>query len=151
MVLGVERTATVVEVRRAYKRLARRYHPDINPGDRAAAAFYQVLSEAYETLRDPGRREAYDAGGAASGAPAAAAAPPATVQFQGFDFSAGGSGARPSATFADLFADVLPRASRAPVGRTGPAERGSDLFADIALTFEEAMQGVERRPHRVAP
>lgn len=145
VVLGVERTATVAEVRRAHKRLARRYHPDINPGDRAAAAFYQVLTEAYETLHDPGRREAYDAGGAAGGPPAAANAPPATVQFQGFDFSAGGSGARPSATFADLFADVLPRARRAPAGRTGPAERGSDLFADIALTFEEAMQGVERR------
>lgn len=145
VVLGIERTATVAEVRRAYRRLARRYHPDINPGDRAAAAFYDVLTRAYETLRDPGRRQAYDAGNETGREPRAADTPSASVEFQGFDFSAGGSGARPSATFADLFADMLPSTGRAPDGRTGPAERGGDLFADLVLSFEDAMQGVERR------
>ena len=145
VVLGIERTATVAEVRRAYKRLARRYHPDINPGDRAAAAFYEVLTRAYETLRDPGRRQAYDSGNETGRKPPAVDTRSATVQFQGFDFSAGGSGARPSATFADLFADMLPGTGRAPDGRPGSAERGGDLFADLVLSFEEAIQGVERR------
>ena len=144
VVLGVERSATVAELRRAYKRLARRYHPDINPGDRAAAAFYQALAEAYETLRDPDRRQAYDSRGAEA-VPEAADLPSPAVQFQGFDFSPGGSDERPSATFADLFADVLPSVPNAVEGRGGSTERGSDLFAEITLSFEEAIGGAERR------
>ena len=144
LVLGVKRSATVAELRRAYKRLARRYHPDINPGDREAAAFYRALTEAYETLRDPDRREAYDSRGADAGAHSDAAAP-ATVQFQGFDFSPGGRGGRLSATFTDLFAEVLPRSGIEPEARDGTRGRGSDLVAEITLTFEEAIRGVERR------
>lgn len=144
LVLGVKRSATVAELRRAYKRLARRYHPDINPGDREAAAFYQVLTEAYETLRDPGRREAYDSRGA-DAMPPGGKAPPATVQFQGFDFSPGGRGGKLSATFTDLFAEVLPHPAAEPETRGGAPERGSDLVAEIELTFEEAIRGVEQR------
>ena len=63
VVLGVERGATPGDIKRAYKRLARRYHPDINPGDRMAAAQFQRIAEAYETLSDPDRRRRYDAHG----------------------------------------------------------------------------------------
>lgn len=144
LVLGVKRSATVAELRRAYKRLARRYHPDINPGDREAAAFYRVLAEAYETLRDPDRREAYDSRGADAGTHSEAATP-ASVQFQGFDFSPGGRGGRLSATFTDLFAEVLPRSGIQKEAGDGTRGRGSDLFAEVTLTFEEAIRGVERR------
>ena len=56
IVLGVEREATDADIRKAYRRLARRFHPDINPGDREAAARFRVILTAYETLIDPDRR-----------------------------------------------------------------------------------------------
>lgn len=138
VVLGVERSATRDEVSRAYRRLARRYHPGINPGDDEAEAFFRIVTEAYETLQDPARRREYDAHGAREHV-----SRPASIQFQGFDFSPGGSGS--SATFEELFSDV----AAAPDGRAGPAggapERGGDLFGEIALSFEEAVHGTERR------
>ena len=138
VILGVERSATRDEVGRAYRRLARRYHPGINPGDDEAAAFFKIVTEAYETLYDPSRRRQYDAHGAREHA-----VRPAPVEFQGFDFSPGGTGT--SATFAELFSDVF----AAPDERAGVAdaesEQGGDLFGQIALSFEEAVRGVERR------
>ena len=65
VILGVGREASPSEVKRAYKRLARRYHPDINPGDQEAAAFFRRATEAYETLSDPGRRQEYNVHGTA--------------------------------------------------------------------------------------
>jgi len=62
IVLGLRRDASLEDVKRAYKRLARRYHPGINPGDRMAAAQFRDILAAYETLSDPMRRESYDAG-----------------------------------------------------------------------------------------
>src|SRR6516225_9982829 len=66
VILGIERDATLVDVKRAYKRLARRYHPDINPGDRLAAVQFKQIAEAYATLSDPDRRRRYDVDGAMS-------------------------------------------------------------------------------------
>src|SRR6185295_13051802 len=63
IILGVERGATLADVKRAYKRLARKYHPDINPGDRMAAGKFREIAEAYETLMDPDRRRLYDTTG----------------------------------------------------------------------------------------
>ena len=63
IVLGLERAATLSDIKRAYKRLARKYHPDINPGDRVAAAQFRQIAEAYETLSDPDRRRRYDTAG----------------------------------------------------------------------------------------
>src|SRR5947199_9730091 len=101
VILGLERGATLADVKRAYKRLARRYHPDINPGDRMAAAQFRKIAEAYETLSDPDRRRRYDQTGQTSGS-----AEPVTYGFEGFDFSMGASeSAAPS--FGDLFAEVL--------------------------------------------
>ena len=59
IVLGVAQGATETEIKRAYRRLARRYHPDINPGDQTAAARFRQILEAYETLVDPARRSRY--------------------------------------------------------------------------------------------
>src|SRR5678815_5030552 len=101
IVLGLEREATAGDIKRAYKRLARRFHPDINPGDRMAASQFRQIAEAYETLSDPDRRLRYDSHGAVipqSGEQ--------TVGFDGFDFSVSVHGAEAS-TFGDLFADVL--------------------------------------------
>tara|TARA_B100001123_G_scaffold285694_1_gene318469 strand:- start:7751 stop:8839 length:1089 start_codon:yes stop_codon:yes gene_type:complete len=135
VILGVDRGATLREVKRAYTRLARRYHPDINPGDREAEAFYRSATEAYETLCDPERRAAYDTHGERQSEPR-----PASIEFHGFDFSVPVTGT--SATFAELFSEVL---RETPDESIINAEKGSDLYADMTLSFEEALMGTERR------
>lgn len=133
ILLGLEREATLTEIKRAYRRLARRYHPDINPGDRLAAAQFRQIAEAYETLSDPERRRRYDTAGRVS-------MESATFGFDGFDFSVSVSGAA-APTFGDLFADVLqPRAG----GEPDVPERGADLYQSLTCTFEEAMHGGRR-------
>ena len=137
VILGLERGATLADVKRAYKRLARRFHPDINPGDRMAAQQFRQISEAYETLSDPDRRRRYDATGASTqttGAP--------TFGFEGFDFTVSVRG-NEAPTFGDLFADVLnPREARRP---SREPERGVDLHQSITLSFEDAMRGGQHR------
>src|SRR5215210_5554516 len=95
-VLGLAPGASPAEIKRAYRRLARRYHPGINPGDRAAESLYGRISEAYETLVDPDRRRAYDSTGAA--VPEGTAT---TFEFTGFDFSSVAQGPQ-AATFTEL-------------------------------------------------
>src|ERR1041385_9168094 len=95
IILGVERSATTSDVKRAYKRLARKLHPDINPGDRLAATQFRQIAEAYETLSDPDRRRRYDSVGATAQTPDAAA-----FGFEGFDFTIS-VGGREASTFGD--------------------------------------------------
>jgi molecular chaperone DnaJ len=128
--LGLAPGASPADIKRAYRRLARRYHPGINPGDRAAESVYKRISEAYETLVDPERRRTYDAG-----------APPttgtaSTFEFTGFDFSTGAHGPQ-AATFTELFADML--------GETGRPEPGADIHAAVTIEFDVSMRGVERQ------
>lgn len=136
--LGLDRGASVSDIKRAYRRLARKYHPGINPGDRAAEAMFERVTDAYETLVDPERRHAYDAvGGSAAGG---GDANEATFEFAGFDFTMAARGTQ-AATFTELFAEVLH--PPAP-GLAGPA-RGADLHAVLTLTFDEAVRGAERQ------
>ena len=113
VILGVERGATVADVKRAYKRLARRYHPDINPGDRMAEAHFRQIAQAYETLIDPDRRRRYDATGGTD-----QTQPGPTVGFEGFDFTVSVHGSEAS-TFGDLFADVFRQRDHPPPGDGG--------------------------------
>jgi molecular chaperone DnaJ len=136
ILLGIERGATLSDIKRAYKRLARKYHPDINPGDRLAATQFRQIAEAYETLSDPDRRRRYDTSG-----PASAIVEPGTFGFDGFDFSVAVSGSS-APTFGDLFADVLRQRERESAD--GAPERGADLHQTIALSFEDAMRGGQR-------
>lgn len=133
VVLGLERTATVADIKRAYRRLARRYHPDINPGDRMAAAQFRQIAEAYETLSDPDRRRRYDALGVVN-----AVGEEATFGFEGFDFSVTVTG-ESAPTFGDLFAEVLQ--SRGDRRDEAVPERGADLHQTLTLGFEDAMRG----------
>src|SRR5437763_8425245 len=132
IVLGVERGATVGDVKRAYKRLARRFHPDINPGDRMAATQFRQIAEAYETLSDPDRRRHYDSVGGTSGGD------PVPYGFEGFDFSVSVNG-ESAPTFGDLFADVI--GQREARRHEGVPARGADLHHAIGLSFEEAVRG----------
>lgn len=133
VVLGLQHGASETDIRRAYRRLARRFHPDINPGDRAAEVRFRQIVQAYETLIDPQRRSRYDSGDPAGGEEARRKS-----GFEGFDFSA--VGIDHSATFGDLFAEVLSdRASARP-----ERERGADLHQELQLSFEDAFSGIER-------
>src|SRR3954469_25630931 len=115
VVFGLAHGASESHIKRAYRRLARRYHPDINPGDRTAEARFRQILEAYETLIDPQRRSRYDAGTPPGGNDRP------TTGFEGFDFS--GRGGDHAATFGDLFAEVF--TSRGEPQRPA-AERGAD-------------------------
>jgi molecular chaperone DnaJ len=132
IVLGLPHGATEADIKRAYRRLARRFHPDINPGDRVAEARFRQILDAYETLIDPQRRSRYDAG---QGFETRVERPKSG--FEGFDFSA--RGVDHSATFGDLFAEVLDERGRAPA-----QARGADLHHDVQLSFEEALSGAPR-------
>jgi molecular chaperone DnaJ len=135
VVLGVRQDASETEIKRAYRRLARRFHPDINPGDRAAAAHFQQVLEAYETLVDQERRVRYDSGEASTPVEARRSG------FEGFDFSSRGPDY--SATFGDLVAEVLiEHGAKRPA-----ASRGTDLHQDVRLSFLEAFEGCERAIH----
>ena len=138
VILGVSPDASTADIKRAYRRLARRHHPGVNPGDRMAESLFARISEAYETLVDPERRQQYDSG-AAVAAPAAVAG--GSFQFTEFDFSSRALGAQ-AATFTELFADVLHPVPPADRGRPEP---GVDLHATLAVPFVDAMAGVERQ------
>jgi molecular chaperone DnaJ len=122
--LGVGRSATQEEIKRAFRRLARRHHPDVNPNDPEAEARFKEIAEAYEVLRDPHRRAQYDHFGHA--APAGAPAGDFWQEFGGFD-----------SIFDAFFGG--PRTQR----RRGP-QRGSDLRYDVEITLEEVASGAER-------
>src|SRR6476619_2079171 len=122
VILGLGPGASPAEIKRAYRRLSRRYHPDINPGDRQAEALFERVTQAYETLSDPMRRREYDS----AGGMATATAPATAFEFAGFDFSVAAHGTE-AATFSELFADVLhPTATD-----EAKAEPGADLHAAV--------------------
>lgn len=137
-VLGLQRGASGAEIKRAYRRLARQYHPGINPGDRAAEAMFRRISEAYETLADPARRSLYDQAG---GRVVPASHKDSTFEFAGFDFSIAAHGPQ-AATFTELFADVL---HPAPSSDRPRPETGADLHASLTVPFLDAVRGGERQ------
>lgn len=131
--LGVPRSASASQIERAYRRLARRYHPGINPGDSGAAEIFQQIEAAFAVLGDADRRRDYDRGRAGSSPDAH---DEATVAFEGFDFTASADG-QFAATFSELFADVFQEAARAA---TSPGQRG-DVEIRLELSFEHAIRG----------
>jgi molecular chaperone DnaJ len=132
-VLGVARDASEAEIKKAYRQLARQYHPDMNPGDKAAEAKFKEVQEAYEVLSDADKRARYDQfghAGAEAGGPG----------FGGFDF--GGAGAD-FGGFGDIFDMFFGGGFGRTSRRQGP-ERGADLRLDIEIPFEEAVFGGEK-------
>ncbi len=127
-VLGVERAARTARIRQAYRRLVRRYHPDLNPGDPLAAARYREIHAAWLILRDPGKRSEYDRTGA--GAVAAAEPKPRAWGFAGFDFAN-----EPADPAVDL-REVLGKAPEPRAPETPP-----DLHSRVKLSFREALEG----------
>lgn len=151
-ILGVKKDAKPEEIKKAYRRLARKYHPDVNPGDKAAEDRFKQMSEAFDVLSDPKKRKVYDRFGQYSDnlANAAEAGPAgstytrgAPFDFSGFDFGGGAtSQGTGSGSFRDIFADLFGggRAEREPP-RPQP-QRGADIEMPLSLTFEEAINGL---------
>jgi molecular chaperone DnaJ len=129
--LGVSRTVTDEELKKAYRKAALKYHPDRNPGDKAAEEKFKELSEAYSVLSDPEKRASYDRYGHAAfeqgGAPG----------FGGFDFSG---------NFEDIFGDLFGDIFGGGGGRGGRRRprRGEDLSYNLEISFEEAAFGTEK-------
>ena len=134
-VLGVPKNATDADLKKAYRQLAKKYHPDANPGDAVAAEKFKEASEAYSVLSDPQKRQQYDQFGHAAFDGAAGGA----GGFGGFDFS----GADMGDIFGDIFGDFFGGGGR---GRrnNGPM-KGANLRASVRITFEEAVFGTEKR------
>jgi molecular chaperone DnaJ len=133
-VLGVSKGASDEEIKKAYRKLARKYHPDRNPDDAAAEEKFKQVQGAYDTLSDPEKRKQYDAGGG---------------MFGGFGGGPGGAGAfgasgGPAGAFdvSDIFSNLFGRGGGG--GRAQPQQvRGRDLETEVSLSFEEAVHGAE--------
>lgn len=147
-VLGVGRDVSAEDLKKAYRKLAVKLHPDKNPGDKTAEEKFKELGEAYEALSDPQRRAAYDQYGHTAFDPRARAGGGGGGRggggFGGFHdpfeifrevFGGGGGGG------GSIFEDLFPGQGRRD---PGGAERGSDLRYDLEITFEEAVKGCEK-------
>ncbi len=132
-VLGVEKSADEAAIKKAYRVLAKKYHPDMNPGDAEAEKKFKEASEAYAILSDPEKRRQYDQFGHAAFDQGAGGG-----GFGGFDFS----GADFSDIFGDIFGDFF-GGRRAGRENNGPA-KGSNIRTSVRITFEEAVFGTEK-------
>jgi DnaJ-class molecular chaperone len=141
-VLGVARTATADEIKKAYRRLARQYHPDVNPGDATAEEKFKEVREAYDVLSDPAKRQRYDQLGAHWKAGAEFTPPPG---WEGGRVDLGDlfGGRRGPEGFSDFF-EMLFGARRGARAGAGFAMRGQDVEAALDLSLEEAHRGTVR-------
>src|SRR5215510_12467512 len=148
--LGVKRDAKPDEIKKAYRRLARKYHPDVNPGDKSAEERFKQVSEAFDVLSDAKKKAVYDRFGQYSDnladAAARGAGPGATYgapfDFSGFDWGSTTTGGGAGSSFRDIFADLFgsARAEKEPP-RPQP-QRGADIEMPLSISFEEAITGL---------
>jgi molecular chaperone DnaJ len=147
-ILGVTKKASAVEIKKAYKKLARKYHPDLNPGDKKAEDQFKKISQAYAILSDSKKRSQYDQFGTIFGEGQAPPGPGANVNFdfEGFDFSSPGG-----SSFGDIFSDLFGsfrgtggggRKGRTQTAEARTAEKGQDILYPIHIGFMDALRGL---------
>jgi curved DNA-binding protein len=144
--LGTSKAATEDDIRKAYRSLARKYHPDVNPGDKSAEEKFKDINEAYEVLSDPDKRKRYDQLGPNWKAGSDFTPPPgwqgANVGFDGFGDGFGtGQG---STDFSGFFESLFGSSRRGARAAAGFRTRGEDVDAEITLTLEEVHRGITR-------
>lgn len=132
--LGVARDADAETLKKAYRKLAMQYHPDRNPGDKAAEQKFKDINEAYDVLRDEEKRAAYDRFGHAAFEQGGGRANAGAGFGFGFDFASG---------FANIFDEMFGEAMGG--GRRGPNTRGSDLRVNLSISLEDAFQGKQAK------
>src|SRR4051794_12628715 len=135
-VLGVDKKASQDDIKKAYRKLARQYHPDRNPGDQSAEERFKEVQGAYDTIGDAEKRKQYDQGGGI---------------FGGFGGGSGGAGGFDPGNirgnfggFGDILSDLFGGAAGGGAGRGGgrpQPQKGRDLETEVSLSFEQAMQG----------
>lgn len=140
--LGVARTASEDDIKKAYRKMALKYHPDRNKGDKEAETRFKEINEAYDVLKDPQKKAAYDrygssafenGGGFSQGSPGGG--------FGGFEFHEGFGGVN----FEDILNEVFGGGGRTGGGRASPMQHaGSDIRFDMSVSLEEAFSGVTR-------
>ena len=131
-VLGVDKNADDAAIKKAYRVLAKKYHPDMNPGDKEAEKKFKEASEAYAVLSDPEKKRQYDQFGHAAFEGGAGG-------FGGFDFNSADFGD----IFGDIFGDFFGGGRRSGRGSSGPM-KGANIRTSVRITFEEAVFGVEK-------
>ena len=132
--LGVEKKASADEIKKAYRKLARQYHPDRNPGDKTAEARFKEISQAHDVLGDPEKRKQYDSG---SGPFSTGAGPGGGFGgFGNFDFD--------GASMGDILSNLFGGSTSGRRVRTKPRpEKGADLEAQVSITFDQAVSGAQ--------
>ena len=133
-VLGVEKTAGDSEIKKAYRSLAKKYHPDMNPGDKEAEQKFKEVNEAYAVLSDPEKRQKYDQFGHAAFDPAAGGG----SGFGGFGDFGGGF------DFGDIFSSFFGGGGGSSSSRRRGPMRGSDVLTHLTISFEEAVNGCKK-------
>jgi molecular chaperone DnaJ len=124
--LGVPKNASADELKKAYRKLVRQYHPDKNPGDAAAEARFKEVQAAYDVLSDPEKRAQYDRFGSANGRPGPG---PTNVDFGDFDLG-------------DLFGGLFGRGGAAR-GQQTRGQRGNDVEVDVRISFDDSLKGLQ--------
>jgi DnaJ-class molecular chaperone len=159
--LGVTKTATDADIKRAYRKLARKYHPDLNSGDKTAEAKFKEINEANEVLGDPEKRKKYDElganwrqyeqaerqGGGPSGSPFGGGAGPGGAQYRTMTPEEMQEMFGDGDPFSDFFHTFFSgaQAGGPTAGGRGRSQRGQDLESPVDLTLEEAFAGTTRR------
>ncbi len=153
-ILGIKKDAKADEIKKAYRRLARKYHPDVNPNDKTSEEKFKEVQEAYDILSDEKKRKVFDRFGYyndnldpdspfSTGASSSGGSGTGGFDFSGFNFEPGGSGGG-SSSFRDIFSDLFGGggAKREPEPPRPLPKKGRDIEIPLALSFEESFTGL---------
>lgn len=132
-VLGIQKGASEDEIKKAYRQMAKKYHPDLNPGNKEAEARFKEVNEAYEVLSDPEKKQRYDQFGHAGVDPNFGAGGYGGAGFDGMDFDLG-----------DIFSSFFGGGGSRRSNPNGP-RRGGDVSASVILSFDEAAKGCKKQ------
>jgi molecular chaperone DnaJ len=154
-ILGVKKDAKADEIKKAYRKLARKFHPDVNPNDKAAEEKFKEVQEAYDVLSDEKKRKVFDRFGyyndnldpdSPFGAGASAGAGAGGFDFSGFTWDTGSTSSGSSSSFRDIFSDLFgggrAQQQREPEPPRPLPKKGRDIEIPLALSFEESVTGL---------